>query len=49
MLGENRPMEKPPAIRSLLVRNLLSFGETTPAIELQGLNVLIGPNGALAG
>jgi predicted ATPase len=46
MLGENRPMEKPPAIRSLLVRNLLSFGETTPAIELQGLNVLIGPNGS---
>lgn len=39
-------MEKQPAIRSLLVRNLLSFGESTPAIELKGLNVLIGPNGS---
>jgi len=39
-------MEKPPAIRSLLVHNLLSFAESTTAVELKNLNVLIGPNGS---
>jgi predicted ATPase len=34
------------AIKSLHVRNLLSFGSESPAIELGDLNVLIGPNGS---
>ena len=33
-------------IRTLQLRNLLSFGPDTPPIELGPLNVLIGPNGS---
>ena len=33
-------------LKSLHVRNLLSFGEDSPRIELGDLNVLIGPNGS---
>lgn len=33
-------------IRTLQLRNLLSFGPTSPPIELGPLNVLIGPNGS---
>ena len=35
-----------PALKSLEIRNLLSFGDDSPAIELDALNVLIGPNGS---
>jgi predicted ATPase len=34
------------AVRSLAVRNLLSFGDKTTTVELRNLNVLIGPNGS---
>lgn len=34
------------ALKSLRVRNLLSFGESSPEIQLGDLNVLIGPNGS---
>ena len=40
MLGDKR------FIRTLRLRNLLSFGPDTPPIELGSLNVLIGPNGS---
>ena len=40
MLGDAR------FIRTLKLRNLLSFGPDTPPIELGPLNVLIGPNGS---
>ena len=40
MLGGNR------FIRTLQLRNLLSFGPSSPPIELGALNVLIGPNGS---
>ncbi len=33
-----------PAIKSLRIQNLFSFGETTSPIELGPLNILIGPN-----
>jgi len=33
-------------LKSLQVRNLLSFGNDSPRIELGNLNVLIGPNGS---
>ena len=33
-------------LRSLQVRNLLSFGSDSPRIELGDLNILIGPNGS---
>lgn len=33
-------------IRSLMPRNLLSFGPEFPGIELSSLNLLIGPNGS---
>lgn len=36
----------PPLIRSLGVRDLLSFGPASEPIELGPLNVLIGPNGS---
>jgi len=36
------PLE--PVIRSLTIRNLLSFGDEPATIDLQNLNVLIGPN-----
>lgn len=33
-------------LKSLHIRNLLSFGDDSPEIELGNLNVLIGPNGS---
>ncbi len=33
-------------LKSLQIRNLLSFGSDSPRIELFDLNVLIGPNGS---
>lgn len=33
-------------LRSITLRNLLSFGPDTPPLELRALNVLIGPNGS---
>jgi len=36
------PLE--PVIRSLTIRNLLAFGDRPATIDLQNLNVLIGPN-----
>jgi predicted ATPase len=33
-------------IRSVTLRNILSFGPDTPALELGNLNVLVGPNGS---
>jgi predicted ATPase len=38
MLGDKR------LIRTILLRNLLSFGPASEEVELLGLNVLIGPN-----
>src|ERR1700722_15736407 len=35
-----------PAIRSIRIENLLSFGADTSPLELRSLNVLIGPNGS---
>lgn len=42
----DNPMAKPPAIRSLTIQNLLSFGPEPTTVELQNLNVLIGANGS---
>lgn len=39
-------MNRQPAIRSLTVQNLLSFGEDRTTVELRHLNVLIGANGS---
>ncbi len=39
-------MVQPGPVRSLTVRNLLSFGDQPTTIELKNLNVLIGPNGS---
>lgn len=33
-------------LKSLRIRNLLSFGDDSPAVELENLNLLIGPNGS---
>jgi predicted ATPase len=40
MLGDKR------FLRTIRLRNILSFGPDTPEFELQSLNVLVGPNGA---
>jgi len=40
MLGDKR------FLRTIKLRNILSFGPDTPELELRSLNVLIGPNGA---
>ena len=40
MLGDKR------FLRTIKLRNTLSFGPDTPEFELQSLNVLVGPNGA---
>jgi predicted ATPase len=37
---------KLPALESIKIRNLLSFGGESPEIRLGNLNVLIGPNGS---
>lgn len=39
-------MQRPPAIKSLTVQNLLSFGDKATTVEFRNLNVLIGPNGS---
>lgn len=39
MLGDKR------FLKTIKLRNILSFGPETPELELQSLNVLIGPNG----
>jgi len=41
-------MNKPDVrlLRSITLRNILSFGPDTPELELRALNVLIGPNGS---
>jgi predicted ATPase len=39
-------MIEKPAIKSLHIQNLLSFGPNSPQIALEPLNVLIGPNGS---
>jgi predicted ATPase len=39
-------MPQPGPVRSLTVRNLLSFGDQPTTVELKKLNVLIGPNGS---
>lgn len=39
-------MIQKPAIKSLNIQNLLSFGPASPPITLGPLNVLIGPNGS---
>jgi predicted ATPase len=46
-----QPQEPTPApdvrlLRSITLRNILSFGPDTPPLELRALNVLIGPNGS---
>src|SRR5215468_9772415 len=41
-----QPAEGPRLLRSITLRNLLSFGPETPPLELRSLNVLIGPNGS---
>ncbi len=41
---EDRPDVR--LLRSLTLRNVLSFGPETPPLELRALNVLIGPNGS---
>ncbi len=33
-------------LKTLQLKNFLSFGENSPAIELRSLNVVIGPNGS---
>ena len=40
MIGEKR------FLRSIQMRNLLSFGPDAPELELKSLNLLIGPNGS---
>jgi predicted ATPase len=40
MLGDKR------FLRTIKLRNILSFGPDTPEFELESLNVLVGPNGA---
>jgi predicted ATPase len=37
---------KKPFLEQLRIRNLLSFGDSSPEIRLGDLNVLIGPNGS---
>ena len=39
-------MAREPTIRSLTLRNLLSFGEEATTVELRQINVLIGANGS---
>src|SRR5208337_4232204 len=33
-------------VKSIHIRNLLSFGQSSPPVGLSDLNVLIGPNGS---
>lgn len=43
---EANPQPDVRLLRSLTLRNILSFGPDTPPLELRALNVLIGPNGS---
>ncbi len=48
-MAEPTPTPTPPDVRllrSITLRNILSFGPDTPPLELRALNVLIGPNGS---
>jgi predicted ATPase len=45
-LSSDGNMRNGAPLRSLTVKNLLSFGEEAKTIALQNLNVLIGPNGS---
>ena len=48
-MAEPNPSPAPPDVRllrSITLRNILSFGPDTPPLELRALNVLIGPNGS---
>jgi predicted ATPase len=45
-LGHQADMQLEPVIRSLTIKNLLSFGGEAATIDLRSLNVLIGPNGS---
>ena len=50
-MAEPTPAPTPAApdvrlLRSITLRNILSFGPDTPPLELRALNVLIGPNGS---
>jgi predicted ATPase len=44
--GDNQDSGKPPVLKSILLRNFLSFGPDTAPLQLRPLNVLIGPNGS---
>ena len=44
--GTPEPRPDVRLLRSLTLRNILSFGPDTPPLELRALNVLIGPNGS---
>lgn len=39
-------MNDPRLIKSIRIRNLLSFGPESEEVEMRPLNVLIGPNGS---
>jgi predicted ATPase len=48
-MSKRKPNESPSDVRllrSITLRNVLSFGPETPPLELRALNVLIGPNGS---
>ena len=47
-LADGAPEPRPDVrlLRSITLRNILSFGPDTPPLELRALNVLIGPNGS---
>ena len=47
-LTDGTPEPRPDVrlLRSITLRNILSFGPDTPPLELRALNVLIGPNGS---
>ena len=44
--GATEPRPDVRLLRSITLRNILSFGPKTPPLELRALNVLIGPNGS---
>jgi predicted ATPase len=45
-MAEPTPTPDVRLLRSITLRNILSFGPDTPPLELRALNVLIGPNGS---
>ena len=36
----------PHFFKSILIQNLLSFGHSSPELELKPINIIIGPNGS---